>query len=310
MLQSWGQSCSGTHPIRKTILNKWTAVAFALTAASTAGITWLASLYICERPVFDESVQQHTMTSAILREERQYLVHLPQSYKFAPTQRYPVVYVLDGSSQDVHTAASAALMARIGVTPEVIVVGIPNVSGKGRQRDYTPLGMRQDIDAKNSPEGRADAFLAFIDDELAPEIDKSYRTSSTRILSGNSRGGLFVLHAFMADPSMFNAYVANSPALWRDDNEVVKRLDRFLRKRSPSQTSLFLSLGANENEKMKDAFRRTTTALNDHAPPTLRWRSEFTRGADHANNAALATPIALRWALDPGWQPVGLANKH
>jgi predicted alpha/beta superfamily hydrolase len=267
-------------------------------------------LYIFERPVFDESVQQHAMASAILREDRHYLVHLPQSYKTNPTQRYPVIYVLDGSSQDVHTAASAALMARIGVTPEMIVVGIPNVSGTGRQRDYTPPGMRQDIDAKDSPEGRADAFLAFIDDELVPEINKSYRTSSTRVLAGNSRGGLFVLHAFMTDPSMFNAYIANSPALWRDDNEIVKRLDRFLRRDSAPRTSIFLSMGGNENDKMKDAFRQATATLNDHAPLALRWRSEFTPGASHSNNAELATPIALRWALDPGWQPVEFANKQ
>jgi hypothetical protein len=126
-------------------MTRWLFVVLPLTVALTAVITWFASLYAFERPVFDESVEQKTISSASLGEQREYLVHLPESYGREPNQRYPVIYVLDGSSQDMHTAASAALMARIGVTPEVIVVGIPNIDGKGRQRDYTPPGMRQDM---------------------------------------------------------------------------------------------------------------------------------------------------------------------
>lgn len=117
-----------------------------------------------------------------------------------------MIDVLDGSSQDVHTAVSAALMARIGVMPEVIVVGIPNIDGKVRQRDYTPPGMRQDIDDSDSPEGRADKFFAFMSTEIIPEIDKNYRTSPSRMLSGNLRGGLFVTYALTVDPSLFEAY--------------------------------------------------------------------------------------------------------
>lgn len=289
-------------------MKKWIFAALPLTAVLTAVITWFASLYVFERPVFHASVEQETISSDTLGEQRQYLVHLPESYNHAPKRRYPVIYVLDGSSQDVHTAASAALMARIGVTPEVIVVGIPNISGKGRQRDYTPPGMQQDLDDKDSPEGRADEFLAFVRDELVPEIDRSYRTSSTRILAGNSRGGLFVVYALTEDPPLFDAYFANSPALWRDDSEMVIRLDHFLQESPSLKNDLFISLGSNENDKMKDAFRRAVEVLRIHAPPALRWRSQLTLGAVHGNNAELATPVALRWTFDPQWTPVGIAS--
>lgn len=69
------------------------------------------------------------------------------------------------------------------------------------------------------------------------------------------------------------------------------------------QSTLFISLGSDENEKMKAAFQQMTTALRDHAPATLRWRSQFTPRANHGNNAELATPVALRWAFDPQWEP-------
>src|SRR3546814_13436921 len=85
----------------------------------TAVITWFASLYVFERPIFDDGVDQGTIQSATLGESRTYLVHLPSSYMRYPHRRSPVIYVLDGSSPDVHTAASAALMASIDAMPDV-----------------------------------------------------------------------------------------------------------------------------------------------------------------------------------------------
>ena len=199
-------------------------IVWIVTVVITVGATFLTSLYFFERPQFGERVEQKSMTSSILGEEREYLVHLPEGYEHEATQSYAVLYVLDGSSQDLHTAASADLMARIGITPKVIIVGIPNVSGTGRQRDYTPPGMRQDIDFEDSPEGRADNFMAFFRDELIPKIDAEYRTTSTRMLAGNSRGGLFVLYALTSDYLLFDSYFAHSPAFWRDDAKIVTQL--------------------------------------------------------------------------------------
>lgn len=274
----------------------------------TAGVTWLYSLYLFERPVFGANVEQKAMESSALGEKREYLVHLPESYSRLPNKSYPVIYVMDGSSEDLHTAASAALMARINVTPEVIVVGIPNVSGKGRQRDYTPPGMRQDVDESDKFKGHADSFLAFLRDELIPQVDKSYRTTNFRLLAGNSRGGLFVVYALTAEPQLFSAYIANSPALWRDEDEIIKRLDSVMRLTPSLRGSLFLSLGSDENEKMRTAFTHAVEALDAHAPVGLRWKAQYTLGAAHGANAELATPVALRWVFDTQWNPSVLAS--
>lgn len=290
-------------------MKKWLLIALPLTIALTAVITWFASLYVFERPVFNESVEQKAILSASLGEQREYLVHLPESYGSSPNQRYPAIYVLDGSSQDVHTAASAALMARIGVMPEVIVVGIPNTDGTGRQRDYTPPGMRQDIDDNSSPEGRADMFLAFMRNELIPEIDRSYRTTSSRTLAGNSRGGLFVIYAVTAAPTAFDMFFANSPALWRENDEMVKQFEQFLQANRSVNSTLFLSLGSEENDQMKSAFLRTLAALQNYAPATLRWHSYLMNGANHGNNAELSTPVGLRWAFDSEWDPAAIESQ-
>ena len=269
----------------------------------TALVTWSVTLYWLERPALDDSVVPSTMRSTVLAEDRQFIVHLPASYARDPGRRYPVIYVLDGSSQHAHTVESAALMSRIGVMPEVIVVGAPPVDGRGRERDYTPPGMRQDADVTDGPEGAADRFLAFLRDELIPRVERDYRTDRPRMLAGNSRGGLFVVYSLLAEPSLFDARFAHSPALWRDEEAIVARLEQFLT--SPQSTAgfLFLSLGDRENEKMTAAFERTVAMLEHSAPRTLRWRAELSRGGDHGNNAHLSTPVGLYAMFAKGEPP-------
>lgn len=260
----------------------------------TAFVTYAVTRYRFDRPRLASNVVTGSMHSGVLGEEREYLVHLPASYQRALTRRYPVLYVLDGSSQDLHTAASAELLARIGVMPEVLVVGIPNVSGAGRQRDYTPPGMRQDIDEPDSPEGQADRFLSFLKAELIPRIERDYRADGRRMLAGNSRGALLVVYSLLAAPALFEARFAHSPALWRDDEAIVARLETGLPAPPPLAGYLFLSLGDGENAKMTAAFTRTVALLEAAAPPSLRWHAELTPGAVHGTNAELATPVGLR----------------
>lgn len=258
-----------------------------------AAASWLATAYWFGREIPDASVHEHTLTSSLLGEARTYFVHLPDSYARSPTKRYPVLYVLDGTSQSSHTAATADVMTRIGAMSEAIVIGIP--SGDARNRDYTPPGMRQDSDDANSAEGQADRFLGFLQRELIPQVEREFRTATPRTLVGNSRGGLLVVHAFVSQPALFDGYVAHSPALWRDGSAMVTRLQRHLREHRDLQGKLFLSLGSDENPKMTAAYRKAITLLQREAPPGVQWRAVTTAGAMHEDNARKATPVALHW---------------
>ncbi|MCI0330232.1 MAG: hypothetical protein L0196_04675 [candidate division Zixibacteria bacterium] len=274
-------------------MKKW-IFALILTAAVSSFATFAVNDYLAHRPTFGENVEVKALFSDSLGEKREFLVHLPESYSREPARRYPVMYVLDGSSEDIHTAASAALMARIGVIPELLIVGIPNTSGEGRQRDYTPPGLRQDIDKSDSPEGKADRFLAFLKAELIPHVESTYRTAGPRMLAGNSRGGLLVVYSLIAEPTLFATRFAHSPALWRDEDALVVQLEKFLASRPGLDGFLYLSLGGEENEKMTKAFKRAISVLEAQAPPSLKWHADFTPGANHGNNAELATPVGLK----------------
>lgn len=234
-----------------------------------------------------------SVQSRTLGEQRDVIVHLPESYERDPTRRYPVLYVLDGESHAPHTAESARLMARIGVIPELIVVGLPNTSGEARARDYTPPYILENQDEQNDVFGAADRFLHFIESELIPHIDRTYRTRPTRMLAGNSRGGLLVVYSLLEKPDLFAARFAHSPALWRDDRRIVDELAGSFETRAARSSFLYLSLGDGENEKMTTAFREAVGVLRTSASPALRWRADLTTGANHQNNAILSTPVGL-----------------
>ena len=127
------------------------------------------------------------MRSSTLGEERPYWVSLPASYQetqYAP-RRYPVLYLLDGNT-NFYSASGTVQFMSSGASgsiqiPELIIIAVLNID---RTRDLTPTHTLQrpegdDPSLKNS--GGGDAFLKFLNEELIPHIDRTYRTSPYRL---------------------------------------------------------------------------------------------------------------------------------
>src|SRR5262245_43239673 len=54
------------------------------------------------RPPESVNIVQTSIRSTILDEDRRVIIHLPRNYSKDSAQKYPVMYVLDGTSQDDH----------------------------------------------------------------------------------------------------------------------------------------------------------------------------------------------------------------
>lgn len=235
------------------------------------------------------------LPSAALGEVREYAVHVPESYAREPRRRYPVIYVLDGPPLDSHTFTAAAANAAASRSPELIVVGIPNMRRGGRARDFLPPELRFTRRDGTPFTGGADRFLRFLRDELVPRVEREYRTAAPRMLLGHSLGAIFVCYSLVQAPAFFEARFAHSPAIWRDEDRIVGAVDAWLTRTRGATQYLFVSVGANEGPELSSGYHALRAVLQAKAAAAgLRWDARVTPGAAHETNVALASPAALQ----------------
>jgi predicted alpha/beta superfamily hydrolase len=231
--------------------------------------------------------------STVMAEKRRIIVHLPLNYFKETDKKYPVMYVLDGTSQDQHTSDKISVLAAANLMPECIVVGILNSKGN-RNRDQTPPFMQTETEDSKSPFGEAGLFLSFIEKELIPKIEQSYRSNGYRTLSGHSRGGLFVLYSLLEKPDLFNARFCYSTPVWRFSDSMTNKIADFAKAKNPIKKSfLFLSAGANETENIVGGFNRLNVVLVTHKIKNLKLFAYLTPLADHQQNPLFATSRAM-----------------
>lgn len=260
-----------------------------ITISLTAFFTALIVLSIFEIIAQQEQLEADVLVeldSEILNEKRNILIHLPRGYDASLT--YPVLYVLDGSSQDFRMAGLAEILNIAETVPEMIIVGIPNTN---RNRDLTPHYIYQETGGEAL--GQGDQFLSFLVHEVVPYIDKNYPTNGYKMLAGHSRAGLFSFFAYLERPNSFDAYFNFSPAFWRDGSIIVEKAQNTL-PFSRDDTFVFMSLGTDENDKMKSAYSQMTQLIDEKNLPFIH---RYTPKANHGNNLFYSTPLALKlWA--------------
>jgi predicted alpha/beta superfamily hydrolase len=142
-----------------------------------------------------------TVFSNILKEKRTIYIHVPDGDK---NQRYPVLYILDG---ETHFQSAVAIVEQIsGIIPNMVIVGIINTD---RERDLTPTHVNPDRfvnEGEARHTGGGDKFISFIEKELIPYVDSKYPSTSYRVFSGHSLGGLTVVNAFINTSQSIRVY--------------------------------------------------------------------------------------------------------
>jgi hypothetical protein len=232
--------------------------------------------------------------SKTLSEERKIIVHLPLNYSKENSKKYPVMYVLDASKFDFDISDRLFAFSSAEIIPECIVVGLMNNKGK-RELDLTPPFMQIEVDSTDSPYGKGDQFLKFMETELIPYIDSIYRTSSYRTISGHSRSGLFVLYTLIENPSLFNARFCYSTPAWRFDNMIIKKVETSLKNQKIDAGYLYLSVGENENPNIKASFYDLNKIVKK--AKKIKLDTYYTPLADHQSNPIFSIGKGIaKWA--------------
>lgn len=250
------------------------------------------------------SINEHAMTSQFSEQERHITVQLPTGYFERPDQRFPVLYILDGENNLEFTNIVAKFMSDDGQIPELIIVGLH--AGETRGADYSPEFVTENAPAGTVP-GEATQFLKYIDMELLPFIDQTYRTTSYHMLSGHSLGGLFSTFALIEKPTLFQGYFAQSPFFnARISASFVERMTTLMKENPDLQSSYFITLGDEPN--LEAGFVKMTSALKDNAPVAFQWNAERQDGRSHMQTRLIGIYRALEQNFGQDW-PLAQAAK-
>ncbi len=237
--------------------------------------------------------QRHIIRSAALGEERSVLVRVPPGYDRS-TERYPVIYMLDGHGSYLSMMPGIIeSQAWGGQMPEVILVSIQNTD---RTRDLTPTK------TERAGSGGIDKFLDFLQNEVMPLVEKNYRTAPYRIFAGHSLGGLAVIYSFVTRPEMFNAYIAASPVLHWDKGFVLKRTEEALKQNKDWNKTMFLGIG--DEPDYLDGFNSFKNLLDKVKPKNFSYEFRQFKDDNHGSVPLPAYYAGLRkifkgWALPP-----------
>lgn len=254
---------------------------FSLLAASNA-IAQSATNKLIKSPFsIGETLEFHSTT---LNEQRVLNIYLPNSYEENTTRQYPVIYLLDGSSDEdfIHIAGLVQFNAFpwINNVPESIVVGIANID---RKRDFT-YPSNSELDLKELPtSGGSAKFIRFIANELQPLIETHYRTSKTKTIIGQSLGGLLATEILFKSPDLFDHYIIISPSLWWDDESLLA----FNPVKFKTPKSIYIGVGK-EGEIMERVANNLFQKIENEQTKNTKVYFKFFEQLSHGDTLHLA----------------------
>lgn len=202
-------------------------------------ITLLIFIFLSTTSLFGQDISigfKDSIESNVLNENRKLIINLPKDYHNTD-KTYPVIYRLDGDSDLFIETVSAVnrLVYSEELIPEMIVVMIENTN---RNRDMMPTK----TSFFNSEPG-AEKFKKFIENELIPYVNNSFRVTNEKILCGQSLSAVFTLYYFLTSPDSFNSYIACSAGFPDCKDYFFNLTNDFLKIKQSKTRNIYLTHG-------------------------------------------------------------------
>jgi uncharacterized protein len=205
-------------------------------------------------------------------------VTTPAQYDADKTQKFPILYQVDGNLFFPATAPFHQVGPRDPMSPQLpfilVSVGYSERESHAwtwlRVRDLLPPGeavpevMRQavemSVEAGSLPRDEGDRYLAmfdkpagdkflgFLERELHPRLEGEFRVDANDVgLWGTSYGGLFAAYVAIKRSDLFKRIGAGSPGIVGPDSEIFKLYEQALAsKQDYAGRRLHITLGARE----------------------------------------------------------------
>ncbi|MBU4537872.1 MAG: alpha/beta hydrolase [Weeksellaceae bacterium] len=239
--------------------------------------------------------ESFTLDSKLLGEKRIINIWTPSEYS-KNTTSYPVLYMADGGIKEdfPHLANTVAKLIKDKKIPAVILVGIENTQ---RRRDLTGFTNVEEDKKIAAVVGGSEQFRNFIKDELFPEINAKYRTTSEKSIIGESLAGLFIMETFLTAPEMFDNYIAIDPSLWWNNHYLTSTAKDYLAK-FPAGTKKKLWFASSKEPSTSEFTRQISQTLNSANIPNLKWNYSPAPTEEHSTVFRAVKEKALVWTLN------------
>jgi hypothetical protein len=242
-------------------------------------------------------------TSKINGREYATWVALPDSYATDASRRYPVLYVTDGQLEFPLISSIHRAMWLGKDAPELIIVGVDSKHADTwsalRFVNLTPTRsltreaeLVKLLNGQHTGEGAA--FLRVLTEEVLPDVERRYRTSDDRTLTGYSLGGLFAAYALFQAPNAFRRMIIGSPAFYWDNTVIFNIEERFASARKPLQTRVFIAAGGSETPSMIEYMQRFVSVVNSRHYDGLSLDSHVFDDETHMSSEAAIAARGLR----------------
>ncbi|MEL6811434.1 MAG: alpha/beta hydrolase-fold protein [Bacteroidota bacterium] len=251
------------------------------------------------------TAETHTINSSVFKKERKIRVLLPPGYHKDTITKYNVIYVLDGSwdARVDYVAGAIQYLNEYGDFPPSIVVGI---FSDDRTFEFTPTPVHEQT-TKNWGDrkiGGGPMLQAFFREEVFPLLKNKYHISSFKGIVGHSLGGTFCIADLSEADPLFNAYIATSPNLDFDDEEIIQKMERTLKQSEVVNRLLYVSIGT--EGQMENLFTpgvdRMDGLFDFMKCEGFRFKRKSNQGLDHGTTPLVGTLEGLmylgeQWSL-------------
>lgn len=224
---------------------------------------WKESFYIPNTEIWTYSIDETKKYKIFV-----YIPNIP-----VPEDGFPVLYLLDGNANFGSYVEAVRLQTRTrektGLHPAVIIgIGYETTEPYSEERyfdftfhaDQTQLP-KNPTGSQWPPLGGGKQFLSFIEQKLKPLVEQNIPINTKKqMIAGHSLGGLFVLFTLFTAPSSFQYYLASSPSIHWNEEQLLKELDFFPKRLNPLDTNkLLLTVGEKEKSHFTQMHQKAIT---------------------------------------------------
>jgi predicted alpha/beta superfamily hydrolase len=225
--------------------------------------------------VIRDDIRELIINSKILQKKMRVLIWLPENYEFG-NENYPAHYLIGGENRFLYYGGVFNYFSLLGDFPKSIIIrAIPNPGFNNAH---------QNLD-------KADKFIHYLQNELTPYIDSSFRTNSFRSLWGQSNSGAFTFYSFIRKPELFNAYFMSAPyGLKNFQQSTIERIDNDLK----HSKYLYMSFGADDIKEQLEQYSDFRNKINTLQLDKLKFNFDLLDSENHQSIILRNIPDALQ----------------